>query len=257
MRELEAEKLQSQGLKFMQEAAANEFAKALFKSAVRFHEQLRADVVLVNPLSEMLPRMLPFARVRLYQVSGYPGVASVAPVYVDTASWKNLDTRATRGILVAGLDPTDDSFELAEVRDRRERLRYPDVILFDEGGRPEYGPIAAAWRAGEPIAAEVDNRRVHVGGLFAIGTSFGIDGTIITSDLNFLRMFPRRDRGLIDMGLIRLEPGTDAVAVRDGLRKILPDHPQSPLNRNLSEECSWGLWARILPGSGKRLNCYF
>src|SRR6185503_1305395 len=35
------------------------FAKALFASAVRFHQHLRTDVVLVNPLSEMLPRMAP------------------------------------------------------------------------------------------------------------------------------------------------------------------------------------------------------
>ena len=198
------------------------FAKALFASAVRFHQQLRADVILVHPLAEMLPRMARFARVRLYQAAGYPGVEAVAPVYIDTGTWKNLTTRGSRGILVAGLDPTDDFFDLEAVRESRGRLRYPDVVLFDEGSRPEYGPVAAAWRAGEPVAAEVDNRRVHVGGLFVIGTSFGIDGTIITSDLNFLRMFPGRDRGLIDLGLIRLRPGVDAVAVRDGLRKTLP-----------------------------------
>jgi putative ABC transport system permease protein len=198
------------------------FAKALFKSAVRFHEQLRADVVLVNPLSEMLPRMTPFARVRLHQVLGHPAVDSVAPVYADMANWKNLRTRTTRGILVAGLDPADDSFELTAVRESRARLRYPDVVLFDEGARPEYGPVAAAWRAGERVAAEMENRRIHIGGLFAIGTSFGIDGTVITSDLNFLRMFPARDRGLIDIGLIRLKPGVDPAAVRDELRRTIP-----------------------------------
>lgn len=198
------------------------FAKALFASAVRFHQHLRADVVLVNPLSEMLPRMTPFARVRLYQALGFPGVAEVAPVYVETANWKNLATRATRAILVAGLDPTDDSFELPAVRTQRDRLRYPDVVLFDEGARPEYGPVPALWRTGQPIAAEVDNRRISIGGLFAIGTSFGIDGTIITSDLNFLRIFRDRDRGLIDLGLVRVEPGVSPEAVRDGLRRVLP-----------------------------------
>ena len=199
------------------------FAKALFESAVRFHQQLRTDVVLVNPLSEMLPRMAPFARRRLYQALGYPGVASVAPVYADMANWKNLETRTTRGILVAGLDPADDSFELPAVRESRQRLRYPDVVFFDEGARPEFGPVAATWRAGQLVAAEVENRRVRIDGLFAIGTSFGIDGTLITSDLNFLRMFPARDRGLIDIGLIRVKPGHDPVAVRDGLRKFLPE----------------------------------
>ena len=198
------------------------FAKALFKSAVRFHEQLRTDIVLVNPLSEMLPRMTPFARVRLYQVLGHPAVESVAPVYADMGNWKNLATRTTRGILVAGLDPADDSFELAAVRENRALLRYPDVVLFDEGARAEFGPVAAGWRSGERVEAEVDNRRIQIGGLFAIGTSFGIDGSIITSDLNFLRMFPARDRGLIDIGLIRLRQGVDPVAVRDELRRTIP-----------------------------------
>jgi putative ABC transport system permease protein len=222
------------------------FAKALFASAVRFHQQLRADVVLVNPLSEMLPRMTPFARVRLYQALGHPGVVSVAPVYANTANWKNLGTRITRGILVAGLDPADDSFELSAVRESSARLRYPDVVLWDEGARPEYGPVAASWRAGERIAAEVDNRRVHVGGLFTIGTSFGIDGTIITSDLNFLRMFPARDRGLIDIGLIRVRPGVDPVAVRDDLRKALPKDVEVLTKAELlAREVSY--WATTTP----------
>jgi putative ABC transport system permease protein len=222
------------------------FAKALFASAVRFHKELRTDIVLVNPLSEMLPRMTPFARRRLYQTLGYPGVASVAPVYADMGNWKNLATRTTRGILVAGLDPADDSFELAAVRASSERLRYPDVILFAEGARPEFGPVAATWRAGETLAAEIENRRVHVGGLFAIGTSFGIDGTIITSDLNFLRMFPTRDRGLIDIGLIRVKPGVDPTAVRDGLREVLP-HDVEVLTKAelLAREINY--WATTTP----------
>ena len=87
---------------------------------------------------------------------------------------------------------------------------------------------------------------MHIGGLFAIGTSFGIDGSIITSDLNFLRVFPRRDRGLIDMGLIRLKPGTDAVAVRDGLRKILPADVEVLTKEDLlAREVSY--WATTTP----------
>jgi putative ABC transport system permease protein len=222
------------------------FAKALFASAVRFHQLLRADVVLVNPLSEMLPRMTPFARVRLHQALAYPGVESVASVYADMGNWKNLAERTTRGILVAGLDPADDSFELPEVRAHRERLRYPDVIFFDEGSRPEFGPVAATWLAGERTAAEIENRRVHIGGLFAIGTSFGIDGTIITSDLNFLRVFRGRDRGLIDIGLIRVKPGAEPVAVRDGLRKTLPRDVEVLTKADLvAREISY--WATTTP----------
>jgi putative ABC transport system permease protein len=63
----------------------------------------------------------------------------------------------------------------------------------------------------------VNNRRVEVVGLFDLGTSFGIDASIVTSDLNFLRIFPDRDRGLINLGLVKLEPGADPGAVRDAI----------------------------------------
>ena len=58
-------------------------------------------------------------------------------------------------------------------------------------------------RAGEPVAVEVNNRQVQVAGLFALGTSFGIDGSVLTSETNFLRIFPNRQRGLIELGLVR------------------------------------------------------
>jgi putative ABC transport system permease protein len=55
-----------------------------------------------------------------------------------------------------------------------------------------------------------------------MGTSFGIDGTLITSDLNFLRLLPSREKGLIDIGVIRLRPGVDPEPVRAALTKHLP-----------------------------------
>jgi putative ABC transport system permease protein len=43
---------------------------------------------------------------------------------------------------------------------------------------------------------------VEVFGSFRMGTSFGIDGTLITSDDNWLRLFPDRPRNRIYLGLI-------------------------------------------------------
>jgi putative ABC transport system permease protein len=69
---------------------------------------------------------------------------------------------------------------------------------------------------------EVGERRIEVAGLFDLGTSFGIDGSIITSDLNFLRLFPNRSPGAIDLGLVKLEAGADPVAVRDAIAGGIP-----------------------------------
>ncbi len=94
----------------------------------------------------------------------------------------------------------------------------PDVVLYDEASRPEFGPIPDLFRASDSgVETEVANRRVRVIGLFSLGTSFGIDASIVTSDLNFRRIFRNRAAGMIDLGLIQLEPGVDPDAARDAI----------------------------------------
>jgi len=218
------------------------FHQALFASAVRFHDHLIADLVLISPQSEFLARMKPFARRRLYQTLGFDGVASVSPIYTDVAVWKNPARPGARAVFIAGFDPAEIVFDLPDVQRKREALRMPDVVLFDAASRPEYGPIAERAREDTPIDAEVANRRVTVTGLFSLGTSFGIDGTLLTSDLNFLRLFPLRDRGLIDIGLIRLAPGADPEVMRRVLARSLP-HDVEVLTKAgymAREQAYWG-----------------
>jgi putative ABC transport system permease protein len=77
--------------------------------------------------------------------------------------------------------------------------------------------------AGEVVRTEVNDREIEVVGLYEMGTSFGIDASILTSADNFLRLFPNRPRTQIDYGLIRIEPGADLEAVRSELERVLPD----------------------------------
>ena len=198
------------------------FHDALFTSAVAVHERLDADIFLINPQSHYLATMKTFPRRRLYQALGFDGVESVTPIYARLAPWKHPDTGRSREIFVVGIDPAGDAFDVPAVAARRERIRLPDAVLFDEASRPEFGPVAARVRAGDPVSTEVSGHRVTVDGLFRLGISFGIDGMLITSDLNFLRLFPAWPPGLINIGLVKLRPGTDAEAVRDALAASLP-----------------------------------
>jgi putative ABC transport system permease protein len=101
-------------------------------------------------------------------------------------------------------------------------LRQQDVVLFDAASRPEFGPVGETFRAGKPVVTEINDRSVAVTGLVEIGPSFGIDGTILTSVDNWLRLFPDRQRNDIQLGLIRLKDGVDPAAARDKLRSMLP-----------------------------------
>jgi putative ABC transport system permease protein len=72
------------------------------------------------------------------------------------------------------------------------------------------------------VSAEVLGKRIHVDGLFPLGVSFGIDGTILASPDTFRALFRGHPPGLISIGLVRLRPGADPVAVRDRLAAYLP-----------------------------------
>jgi putative ABC transport system permease protein len=198
------------------------FRDALFDSAIRLHQSFQGDIFLISPQSTALIAMRSFSQRRLYQALGFEEVASISPVYLDFALWKNPENRRTRGILVIGIDPADTVFDVPGLQATLPQIQLPEVVLFDEASRPEFGPVAADLNQGKTVTTEVAGRRIKVGGLFKLGASFGADGNLITSDLNFLRIFERRKKGLIDVGIIKLKPGANVEQTVKKLRQSLP-----------------------------------
>ncbi len=199
------------------------FRDALFKAAVRFHEGVNADVVLISPQSTALIAMKPFSRRRLFQVAGFPGVESITPLYLGFGLWRNPETKATRQLMVLGIDPTSEAFSLPGVAENIEKIKLSDHVLFDADSRPEFGPVAELFTAQGPFSTELSGRTVTISGLFQMGANFGADGNLLTSNLNFLRIFPERNVGLIDVGLIKVKPGTDIPGLVSEIRAALPN----------------------------------
>jgi len=195
---------------------------ALFDSAVLHYSQLRADLVMISPQYIMLLQTGRFSRRRLYQALGQDGVADVTPLYISLAPWKNPQTLTDRNVTVIAFEPQAQPFKLPEALSNQDKIQVPDVVLFDQASRPEFGPVAQTLRREGRVKTEVAGHQIEIGGLFTLGTSFGADGTIITSDATFQRIFPLRQPGVIEMGLIQLKPGADAGAVRAALERSLP-----------------------------------
>jgi putative ABC transport system permease protein len=199
------------------------FRDALFDSAVTLHKNLQGDIFLISPQSTATIAMKSFPARRLYQTRGFEGVKSITPVYMDFGLWKNPETRATRSILILGFNPTQSILNLPEITNNLNKIKLPDVVLFDDASRPEFGPIRQWVKQGKDVTTEVRSRRIRIGGLFTLGASFGADGNIVTSDLNFLRLYPLREKGLIDIGIIKLEPEASLKDVIKNLKQNLPN----------------------------------
>lgn len=195
------------------------FRSALFESAITFHKNINGDIFLISTRSTALIAIQPFSHRRLYQALAFEGVESVSPIYIGFGSWKNPETRGTRQIMAIGFNPDDRIFQLPGVAENLDQIKLPDWVLFDAASRPEFGPIEQWFNQGQTVVTEVESRRIKVGGLFKLGASFGADGNLLTSDLNFLRLFPNRPKGNIDIGVINLKPGADLEKVTEEIRR--------------------------------------
>ncbi len=227
------------------------FRDALFTSAIRLQSNLVGDLVIISPQSTNLVGMRNFSQRRLYQALGMKQVESVNPLYIGLAAWQIKEDPAgqTRNILVLGANPDAKVFKMAGTESNIDRVKTADVVLFDRASRAEFGPIVsecgslslkstfseAAFTCRNLVTREVAHRKLMIGGLFELGASFAADGTLITSDTNFLRIFDNRRSGLINVGLINLRPNTppyeamrDFILTQPGETVILPREKLPP-----------------------------
>jgi putative ABC transport system permease protein len=201
---------------------------ALFDSAVAVHTRLQGEIFLSSPRSTSFVAMENFPERRLDQALALDEVESVVPIYLGFTHSKNPHSQNSwRTIYVIGFDIGSQVFNLPGVESNIDKIQLPDVVLFDEASRAEFGPIADDFRRTGIVKLEVGyqgagTRTIKVLGLFKLGTSFGVDGNLITSDLNFLRIVPQRQKGFINLGVIKLKAGYDTNKVVKKLREYLP-----------------------------------
>ena len=199
------------------------FRDGLFDASVTVHRLFDADLVLISPRSASSVRMSGFPRRRLIQTLADPSVEGVTPVHWGLMLWRNPETRRNRAILALGFNPDDPFFLDPGLAEQTGVLKQKGRILFDRLSRPEFGPIADWYNDGRVVETEIAGNRVRVEGLVSLGTSFGADGNLLTSTETFLDLMPQKSPGGIEVGLIRLQPGTDPDLAVQRLQQRLPD----------------------------------
>ena len=199
------------------------FRDGLFDASVTVHRLFDADIVLISPRSTSSVSMAGFPRRRLVQAMALPQVEGITPVHWNLLLWRNPKTRGTRSILALGFEPGDLLFVDSTLAPKAQVLTQKGRVLFDEKSRPEFGPVAKWFREGRTVESEISGKRVRVAGLIELGSSFGADGNLLTSSETFLDLLPNTPPGSIEVGLVRLQEGTDAAAVVEQLNALLPD----------------------------------
>ncbi|MEM6612020.1 MAG: ABC transporter permease DevC [Cyanobacteria bacterium P01_C01_bin.72] len=203
------------------------FQTAFIDGAVRLPDSIQGDIFLMSSRSNSMISLTNFSDRHLVRALAFPEVDYITPIYVDSAQWRNPQNKKLwRKIYVLGLTLDRNILNLPGIAANLDKLKITDVVLFDRNSRAEYGDVPSLLSQ-QDVTTEVrgksiSDRKVSIGGLFSLGTSFGIDGTIVTSDLNFLRIFSSRQKGFINLGVVKLKPDSDLDSVIAQMRSIFP-----------------------------------
>ncbi|MFM7408606.1 MAG: ABC transporter permease DevC [Cuspidothrix sp.] len=200
------------------------FQNALYDSGTTLNRAVVADIVLISPQSRNLQNMSTFSRRRLYQAADVPGVKAAEPMYISMVTWKNPQTKRKTTVQAVAFNPEQPALNIPEVNAQLDKIKLPDHFLFDRATKGEYKQVFSQIDAGKIVTTEIDKRTINISGLFQLGSSFGADGTIISSPENFIRISPKRQIGSVTLGLIYLQPGYDPRQVGATLKSHLQDN---------------------------------
>ena len=188
--------------------------KALFASAVVLHGSLAGEVVVIHSQYEHLLHSKVFSSRLLYRLKGSPDVVSVSGIYLAPIEWKNPWNGEMRSMQCYGIETESPGLSIPGLADQLASLRQRDVFLYDRLARPRFGNVVGELERGADIKPELNRRRMKLAGLVDLGASFGIDGNLLVSHANCLRLFSERDPGHIDLGVVRLKPGVSVEAAQ-------------------------------------------
>jgi putative ABC transport system permease protein len=211
-------------------------------TATLFLNKLDFDLVLFSTDYLDINRPGSFPRERLYQCQAFPGVVSVAPLWVNSNLWRivnDQDTSQTglrRGIMVVGFRLGDPVFRLPELPEMLDLLKVPGNVLIDTRTRDYFGDRDVG------LETDLGLMRVTIVGTFTIGTGYGSDGMLLVSGRTFSKLYGNMPLERISLGLIRLAPGADAEAVADALRYDLPSDEVRVLTRQAMIEHEMDFW---------------
>ncbi len=198
------------------------FRSALFDSATALLASMQADIFLMHPLTTVSfkPEALP--RVRASQALAVPEVQAAVPVYLAQATWRNPQNGTHRAVQLVGFDMESGVMAFPGLAPLIDVLKRPDTVAFDVRSRPEFGDMRRLLAERGPFEVQIGTKMMEVVGLIEIGPSFGADGNVVMSEINFRRLQKDRLVSAVDLVAIKLVSGADREAAVARLREVMP-----------------------------------
>jgi len=191
------------------------FFIAVPRGGMLLYDRTQFDLLVASTAYEYQVQPGEFPLNQLDKARTAPEVALAAPLYFGSAKWRSGEDGKAPDVFVIGLDPQQRIFTSDDINRQLSLLDRPDTVLVDSATRPMFGPLTAGR------VVEIDDAKVKIGGNYVLGTGFMGLGVILVSAENFIRLFPYRELGWVNLGLIQLKPGVDPDHAAATLRDLL------------------------------------
>lgn len=199
------------------------FYNSIFGGVTRINENLTGDLYLVSSRSKFMDDGQTFDRRHLYQAAAVEGVASASPFYYSHAGWVNPWNKKVTNVAILAFDPAHPVLDLPDVNSQLDQIKLPDKVLVDRQARPDLGPIGSIFDRGEPVTTEISGRRISVGGMFDFGSTLFVEGFLITSDWNYLRLYGADSIENVKVGVLNVANNENSETIKARVRQSLPN----------------------------------
>ena len=191
------------------------FFIAVPQGGMLLYDRTRFDLLIASTGYEyqVLPGEFPLSQ--LDRVRTAPEVALAAPLYFGSAKWRSGEDGKAPDVFVIGLDPQDRIFTSEDINRQLAVLDRADTAIVDSMTRSMFGPLTTGR------VVDINGDKVKIGGDYVLGTGFMGLGVILVSTQNFVRLFPYRKLGQVNLGLIQLKQGVDPDRAAASLRQLL------------------------------------
>jgi putative ABC transport system permease protein len=196
------------------------FERAFFNASLEVIRLLDGDIFLQHASKYRFATRDPFAARDLEAVRAVAGVASAWPLYAawHELFWRNRADGKDFLVRVFAFDPDQPILSLPELEANLKDLSNLDTAIVDRRGRRFLGVDPP------PPAAELNGSKVKIIGSFALGPDFENDGTVVVGDRTFAKLLPNPRGGATDveLGVIKLTPGSDSLTVQRAIAAAVP-----------------------------------
>jgi putative ABC transport system permease protein len=191
------------------------FFIAVPQGGMLLYDRTRFDLLIASTGYEYQVQPGEFPLLQLDRARTAPEVALAAPLYFGSAKWRSGEDGKAPDVFVIGLDPRDRIFTSEDLNRQLPILDPADTALVDSATRAMFGPLTTGR------VVDIAGDKVKIGGDYVLGTGFMGLGVILVSTENFVRIFPFRKLGQVNLGLIQLKQGVDPDRAATSLRKLL------------------------------------